>query len=156
MRLTKGCFGHQFKSNILRGFEFLRCGQMRRKETFGHNAGWYNKLGEKIGWGDLNKEDVVQLTKTLQDGELFITLGEQDSFWNFVTKIGVIGSMCATKEEEKEPGPYYVAEKARFVITNKGVFTAKSDYDDGRVDYEIEGIKIKRITREEILRMMSE
>ena len=61
-----------------------------------------------------------------------------------------------TKEEEKEPGKEYVAETARFVITNKGVFTAKSDYDDGRSNYEIEGIKIKRITREKILQMMGE
>jgi hypothetical protein len=121
-RLTKGCFGNQFQKVIIPDFEFLRCGQMRHQENFGHNSGWYNKNGEKIGWGDLDKQDVQRIKKALIDHELFITLGEHDSFWNFVTSFGMIGSMCETNQDEQSPGIDYVAKHSRYIIAHNEIF----------------------------------
>lgn len=152
MRLTKGCFGSQFDHITVPGFDFLRCGQIRSKESFGHNSGWYNILGEKLGWGDLNKKDIEDIMKNLKDDEIFITLGEHDSFWNFVTEIGPIGSMSKTRISEQAPGPEYVAEHCRFIITNKGIFRKQDDYFP-RDDYEIEGINIKMLPVKEVFKM---
>lgn len=128
-RLTKGCFGHQFKKANVPGFEFLTCGQIRTHENFGHNAGWYNKDGEKIGWGDLDKRDVQKIQSALQDGELFITVGEHDSFWNFVTQFsGPVGSMCKTSKNEQEPGIDYVAEKSRYIISHNQIFANADEF----------------------------
>lgn len=123
-QLTKGMYGSQFeRASRLFG---LSCGQIRGKD-FVHNGGWYNKAGEKLGWGDLAIEDFQKIRRELEDGELFIILGEQDSFWNFVTRPGIIGSMAQVKPDVEAPGVDYVAEKARFVITKDGYFFV-SDY----------------------------
>lgn len=127
-RLTKGCFGHQFQKETVPDFEFLRCGQIRHQEHFGHNAGWYNKFGEKIGWGDLSKQDVQRIQKALIDHELFITVAEHDSFWNFVTSFGMIGSMCSTSKDEQAPGIDYVAEKSRFIIAHNELFANAGEF----------------------------
>lgn len=114
-QLTRGMYGNEFNRT---GTVFgLRCGQMRyRPDKITHNSGWYNKLGEKLGWGDLGASDFKRIAKELEDGELFIILGESDSFWNFVTQIGPIGSMLKTTPTIEAPGIDYVASHARFVI----------------------------------------
>lgn len=113
MRLVKGLFGNEFKNGSdLFG---LHCGQMRGSSEV-HNGGWYNGNGEKIGWGDLSKSDLNKISKGLKPDEVFIVLGEQDSFWKFVTRYGIIGAMCQVKPDEQEPGVDYVVEHARIAI----------------------------------------
>ncbi len=90
----------------------LCVGQMRRNEI-GHNVGWYNKQGEKLGWGDLNAADFTNLTEELQEGELFVVLGEQDSYWKFVSFGAASMNVDRTAEA---PGPEYVAAKCRYII----------------------------------------
>lgn len=112
-QLTKGMYGSQFeRASRLFG---LSCGQIRGKD-FVHNGGWYNKQGEKLGWGDLN----VEIRRELEEGEMFIILGEQDSFWNFATTPGLLGHNWGTKPTIEAPGVEYVAAKARFIITRDG------------------------------------
>ena len=113
-QLTPGIYGTEFKS--VRGPFGLRCGQMRSNSLV-HNAGWYNRNGEKIGWGDLTNENILEIIDGLEDGELFIVLGEMDSFWKFVEQHGTIGSMCQRSEKEAQPGIEYIAEKARIVVS---------------------------------------
>ncbi len=113
-QLTKGLYGHQFgpTSNLFG----LHCGQIRGKD-FVHNGGWYNRAGEKLGWGDLSTDDFFRIRREIEEGEMFIILGESDSFWNFVTRPGLIGSMAAVKPDVEAPGVEYVAAKARYIIT---------------------------------------
>ncbi|RDJ34978.1 MAG: hypothetical protein DWQ19_09090 [Crenarchaeota archaeon] len=124
-RLTSGVYGHEFDSKI--GPFDLFCGQTRR-DSLVHNGGWYNKYGEKLGWGDLNKKDLHRIKNNLQDDELFIILGERDSFWNFVEHLGTIGAMCKTNEKEQNPGVQYVAEKARYVIAKGKLMIHEDNY----------------------------
>jgi hypothetical protein len=119
-QLTKGMYGHQFqpKGNLFG----LYCGQCR-SDDFVHNGGWYNRAGEKLGWGDLSPQDFQRISDKLDDGELFIVLYESDSFWNFVThNPGIIGSMCATKPTVGAPGVDYVAKKCCYIIASHQLY----------------------------------
>lgn len=99
----------------------IREGRMQYSRRV-HNGGWYNKAGEKIGWGDLTDEDMKKISETLKDDDIFIILAEQDSFWNFVTyNPGIIGSMCKTSEDEKKPSLNYLAEKAFYIIRHNEI-----------------------------------
>ncbi|MBU6427357.1 hypothetical protein KGQ27_03975 [Patescibacteria group bacterium] len=112
--LTKGMYGHEFHPT---SEQFgLSCGQMRGEQIV-HNGGWYNKAGEKLGWGDLGPRDFLRVSNEMDDGDLFIVLPEQASFWNFVTRPGIVGGMSAVKPDVNAPGVDYVAENARYIIT---------------------------------------
>ena len=94
----------------------LRCGQLHGgSKRMSKNSGWYNKSGEKLGFGDLSEDDILRIGRGLQGDELFIVLGEQDSYWSFNREIG-----SATKETEglteEAPGVNYVADKCFYVF----------------------------------------
>lgn len=132
-QLTKGMYGHEFRNtSSLFG---IRCGQCRSQDMV-HNGGWYNKAGEKLGWGDLSPEDFLKIAKELEEGELFIILPESASFWNFVENIGAIGSMCTTKPDIEAPGVDYVAENASYVIAKSAVYLVNR-YDCHRQEGEV-------------------
>ncbi len=47
----------------------LALGQMRSgTEGRLHNAQWYNALGERVGFGDLNEEDIRRIMAEIDDG----------------------------------------------------------------------------------------
>jgi hypothetical protein len=126
VRLTKGMFGSEFNSVDNFG---LRCGQMRGGDNkIGHNAGWYNSRGEKLGWGDLVLGDLRKVQAGMDPGEFFITLSEHDSYWGFVKKYGPIGSMCKVdRPTEMAPGIEYVSERYRFAVTKDTIFTPEAN-----------------------------
>lgn len=98
-----------------------KSGQMRGTHHRVHNGGWYNAAGEKIGWGDLDDDDLRRLADEMPRKGLLFILGEQDSFWKFVTyNPGIIGDMCQTSSEEKMPGMDYLLSKAMIVILAGG------------------------------------
>lgn len=149
-QLTKGLYGHQFEqaSNLFG----LSCGQIRGKD-FVHNGGWYNKLGEKLGWGDLSVEDFQRIRRELEEGEMFIILGESDSFWNFVTRPGLLGHNAVTKPDVEAPGVDYVAAKARYIITKRpeGGFGMHIVDDYARKDNQVnlDGLMFHVLKRED-------
>jgi len=107
-QLTKGMYGQQFQ-RVSKVFG-LSCGQIRsRPDKTTHNSGWYNKLGEKLGWGDLDVDDFRRISSELENGEFFIILGEQDSYWRL--------HETGRAHLEEAPGVDYVAEHAMFIIT---------------------------------------
>ena len=141
-RLVPEMYGEEFRSK--KGLFNLRCGQMRCGNKFGHNSGWYNCFGEKIGWGDLDKKDIVAVRDGLNEGEIFITLGEHDSFWEFVEEVGVIGSMCKVNAKEKHPELDHVIEKSRYIITQRKVYQHDDFHaDEGEKDQY--GVKVEYI-----------
>jgi hypothetical protein len=106
----------------------LRSGQIRADDLV-HNGGWYNSDGEKLGWGDLSAEDLRRLRDGLPADELFIVLGESDSFWNFVThNPGITGDFCKTTVEEMHPGRAYMAKNARYVIETGVIWRVESQH----------------------------
>jgi len=97
-----------------------------RAEDYVHNGGWYNGRGEKIGWGDLSPADFKRIRDQLamSPGEMFIVLGERDSFWNFVKmRRGDNGEIYGSVDDiEGEPGIDYIVFNARWLISSSGVF----------------------------------
>ena len=154
-RLIKDMYGSEFRpTGDLFG---LRCGQFRGPSTrMAKNNGWYNKAGEKLGWGDLSATDFQQISGELEDDELFIILGEQDSFWNFVTKGGNIGAQAVTKPDVEAPGVEYVANRCRFIIA-KGCAYTIHDFDLHKKEaVEVRnGVTLQSLSREEAKQLIS-
>lgn len=154
-QLTKGMYGHEFHpTGDLFG---LRCGQMCGSSTrMAKNAGWYNKSGEKLGFGDLSAADFQRISSELENGELFIVLSEQNSFWNFVTRPGIIGAQAETKPDVEAPGMEYVAEHCRYILA-KGSAYAIVDFDDLRKEaVEVRnGVAFHVLLREEAKQLVA-
>lgn len=154
-QLTKGMYGTEFDSRS-RLFG-LACGQMRVRRTFGHNAGWYNKKGEKIGWGDLETKDIKNIQNEINEDELFIILSESASFWKFVRRPGPIGSMSdVDHQSEYAPGQEYVAKYFMWCVSKKGVFyNGRNGYDSSYNSHqEVDGIHLFPMLSSELLNLM--
>jgi hypothetical protein len=148
-QLTKGMFGSQFDRRNAVAFAGLSCGACRGND-FVHNGGWYNKAGEKLGWGDLSPDDFNKISQELEEGELFIILYESDSFWNFVThNPGIIGSMCAVQPTAEAPGVDFVSEKCAYVIANGQLYYVDR-YGDSDKETLVtrDGLEFKVLKRE--------
>lgn len=142
-QLTKGLYGHQFKStSTLFG---IRCGQVRGKD-FVHNGGWYNRRGEKLGWGDLSPADFLRIFNEVEDDELFIILAESDSFWKFVTRLGIIGSMAVVKPDAEAPGVEYVVEYAMYIIAKHQLYCVDRYGDLKENTFDRYGLQFKVLT----------
>lgn len=150
MSLIKSMYGSEFYPVDPRDSRFgLNTGQMRSL-SMTHNSGWYNKAGEKLGWGDLSPQDFERIKAELEDGELFIILGERDSFWNFVTEIGKTGATSTVTPDVEAPGVDYVVEKASYVITRDGIY-----YLDMASETTIHcGLEIKALKRKDLKKLV--
>lgn len=110
----------------LKGFGL--CEEQTRFNKTVHNGGWYNAAGEKIGWGDLSNDDLRRLAAELPEGEIFVVLGEHDSFWPFVTHSpGPTGAQATTSAGEKAPGLAYLVEHARWFVRRGGACVVFGD-----------------------------
>lgn len=150
-QLTKGMFGSQFDRRNANSFAGLGCGQMRGRD-FIHNGGWYNKAGEKLGWGDLSPDDFKKISQELEEGELFIILYESDSFWKFVKhNPGIIGSMCTVEPTEEAPGVDFVSEKCAYVIASGQLYYVDR-YGDSDKETLVtrDGLELKVLKREAV------
>ena len=149
-QLTKGMYGGQFdpRGKLLFG---LLCGQWRGGNTkLAHNNGWYNKSGEKLGWGDLTAEDFRRISSELEESELFIILSEGDSFWKFVKwpetiTHRCIGSMVQVEPTVEAPGVDYVAEKCYYIIARNQLYYVDrcEDEDNKKTSRRRGGLRFK-------------
>jgi hypothetical protein len=85
-----------------------------------HNSGWYNGLGQKIGWGDLSGDDFKNIQAKLRPGELFVILPENESYWEFVKHLP--DSKMQIDAKEANPGVEYMVEHAYWLITPTTVY----------------------------------
>lgn len=123
-----------------------------------HNGGWYNLVGEKLGWGDLSPEQILRISQEIEENELFIVLSEHDSFWCYVKEFGDTGEDCETDEARMLwPGIEYVMEKCKLII-RKGMVEAVADWNPTHpysTEFNCEWInrqQAKEIIKEYVLR----
>lgn len=129
-RLIKGMYGSEFSNT---GDLFgITCGQIRSQDMV-HNGGWFNRSGEKLGWGDLSPDDFRCIRSGLQEDEVFLVLSERASFWDFVQRPGLLGRNAVVKPDEEAPGADYVAEKCMYIITREKIYCV---HDHGEVEEE--------------------
>lgn len=139
-QLTKGMYGSEFSPELNQPFG-LRCGQMRPMKGLIGNAGWYNRAGEKLGFGDIGSRDLQTIANELAPNEVFAIVPEQDSYWAFVyPKKGF-------DLQEEAPGPDYVAQHAVYIVMQNEVLYISASRPDGEV-FESNGVKIRCINRD--------
>lgn len=97
-------------------------GQIRPNSIL-NNAGWFNKDGDRLGYGDISYTDISSISKGLEKGEEFIILSEADTSWN-----------VPAKSNTTSPGRDYVVKHAAWFIFNSGngvkIFKPSIDYKD--------------------------
>jgi len=143
-RLKKGLYGSQRRPRS-RLFG-LRCGQISaRSEKVVHNGGWYNSAGEKLGWGDLSVQDIGRISRGLRKGELFIVLGERDSYWNFVS----FKPEFRTSRKEKAPGIRYVIDRCYLIVARSRIYYVTSLDDESGKSMRLGGLTCRIITKQE-------
>ena len=112
MQLTKGMFGTEL--NPVEHFG-LSCGLMYSSNTsIGHNAGWFNRDGERLGWGDISNWHVRRIQDQLEPTQFFIVLPEAKSFLDPLTHDAEGQNPSFSKE--------YLTEFYRLAITRDMVY----------------------------------
>jgi hypothetical protein len=101
------------------------CGQMKSYDLV-HNGGWYNKKGQKLGWGDMDPTTFKEIAQHLPSDEVFIVLPESASHWDFVKFTSTHAVVDATA---LNPGPTYCAEKASYFVHGGVTYRVISKYD---------------------------
>lgn len=77
MKLTRGIFFA--KEKTLFG---MKAGQVREGvEKLVFRAGWYNAMGDLLGYGDIATYDLFVIQKKISEPELFVIVPEPDSEW---------------------------------------------------------------------------
>jgi hypothetical protein len=97
---------------------------MPRDFRFAKNAGWYNKEGEELGFGDLSPQNIEKLKNELLPGELFIILYEEDSWERTINEAHKRNPKKIGKG--KAPGPLYVASRAWIIVAEKVVYEVQT------------------------------
>jgi hypothetical protein len=115
-------YGSEIKS-VTNRFE-LRTGQ-RREPAYRDgtriikNAGWYNKDGDRLGWGDLDATDIDRITAQLEPDEYFVVLGQQDAFHDFEAQWRRANPRNKRTPNIAAPGRIYIAQRARYIIGSR-------------------------------------
>ncbi|HBO99661.1 MAG: hypothetical protein UU48_C0006G0113 [Candidatus Uhrbacteria bacterium GW2011_GWF2_41_16] len=132
-RLTKRMYyqrldGQTFhESSTLFG---LQNGRICEFERVLHDARWYNRYGEKLGWGDLVPEDFERIASGLKSDELFIILRKVDMYRDSYVRAG---------SDEDHPPLEYLLRECLFIIRSKEIFEITDRQQEGTVQ-EIYGI----------------
>jgi hypothetical protein len=111
-RLKKTMYGLETDSNKTL---FGLVNAQFRADSVLNNAGWYNEKGERLGYGDLNHNDIAKICVGLKPGEKFIVLGEFDSEWGLPKGI-----------DRSAPGIDYVIQRSVWVILPATVIKPRS------------------------------
>lgn len=90
-------------------------------DDFFHNASWYNKHGEKLGWGDLSKAQVSKIPSLLPPGEVFVICPESASFWELRNRPDI---------NPTRPGVEWLIANAMVVITPQGIYMPPQRYSE--------------------------
>lgn len=149
MQLTQEMYGTEFHPSGDDTFGF-RCGQMRHNGQLTHNSGWYNGLGQKLGFGDLSDDDVLRILCDIEPDEIFLVLSENDSFWRFGER--------DLELNMNAPGVDYVVEHAFIAITSKGVyFIGQNRLSEGGTTVTLGGLgEVPAIKRTELREMVEQ
>lgn len=143
-RLKKGMYGDEEypKSNLFR----LRTGQSYVERKILHNAVWFNKDGERLGWGDIAKKDIDQIAAFLEEGEMFVFLHESDANWDFYRHKGPDGERYEIIPKKDSLGTEYIGKYATyFVIRHRPYYIERFPNDKNYI--EREGVIFTKISR---------
>jgi hypothetical protein len=142
--LTKRMYGTEMSP--VRGPFGLYSGQMRGGITkIQHNAGWFNRAGELLGWGDLCAVDFLAIASTLPHGTPFVVLSEDA--WRFnhadVKRAGI------TNYDYERPGTDWVVRHADKIVRNERCYVVERSWTRSDSRWETYGeLPFRVISRE--------
>lgn len=119
----------------IRSVNYSNCRECEIDEKLVHNGGWYNREGEKIGWGDLSLSDMENVQRHLESGGVFIVLSETDSCENEGSDLSDALGKCL------------------WLIVPGAIYEV-NDYATRRAPVEIGGISYVIISHEDIPEIM--
>lgn len=119
------------------------------------NAGWYNVLGQKIGFGDLSPLDVRRIARQIPENEMFIMLHQIDSHEEIMRASSAKIGYPAGDFSVEEPGIEYVAEHAMYAIEH-GIAYKVDRYSPGGEETSERTISWTTIHPKGLLRRMVE
>lgn len=91
----------------------LVLGQSHKALAIIYQAGWFNKDGEKLGFGDLSGKDFNTIANGLEYDELFFVLDSKSA------DIGQCNEKNKTSLTVDYPGTEYVTKNASYVVSPK-------------------------------------
>ena len=63
--------------------------------SLAHNAGWYNRAGERLGIGSLSADHMERISSELEEDELFIVLPERHvDYFNWLPGVDFVAEHC--------------------------------------------------------------
>lgn len=130
--LTPGIYGVCSKPKV--GPFELKCGQTIPRGGFCKNHGWYNRLGEPLGWGDLTTAQLQTISDEIPDDEVFVTISQQDTWEN---------------DEQRTLTPEQLAKVAVLVMTQHRLYRI----DQGR-NRTFDGVVFEHMDREELAELL--
>lgn len=135
MELTKRMYGTEI--NSIRGPFGLRSGQMSGGGgKIQHNAGWFNRQGQLLGWGDMGPSDFTAIAAELPQDEVFVVLDEEA--WRF-----------NGKEDYEEQGTDHVVAHADMIVRNGRCYIVDRHWDRHDSRWQtVRGIRFRFINRE--------
>lgn len=86
------------------------CWGQIRPARISHNGRWFNKAGERLGWGDLSMSDLQRVAVEILASELFIVVAERNAL------------LSQPEEVQRAPGVEHVAEYADYIVGRDKIF----------------------------------
>lgn len=127
----------------------IRIGQMRShrgKRT--HNSSWFNRDGEKLGWGDLSEDDLVRIAREIEPGEIFAAVSEHASFREIEGRVRQAREAGLEAVADRDaPGSAFVGEFCLLVVERGIVRTVA--YEPGKEQVLAEGVVERMVTQGE-------
>ncbi|MCI0479430.1 hypothetical protein L0Y59_02700 [Candidatus Uhrbacteria bacterium] len=161
MRLVGNVYGTELRPTV--GPFGMSSGQIRGHDLV-HNGSWFNRAGEKLGWGDLSPLDLLRIAVELEGDEAFIVLSESDAYWSFVTRIHVSDVVSHdVLPDEQCPGRAFIAERGQYVVLpcrilyvdRYGQFRTEGTDPLTPVSCDIEGVPMEAVTREYVMSLLA-
>jgi len=116
----------------------LTCGQLRPPGHQAHNAGWFNDDGSRLGYGDLNEIDLLEISRGIDPEETFYVVDEEDSM-NPRDSYGRLNP--------DEPGQAFIEDHAIFMIKRGCITFFDRKRDESRIKMIQETVPSVEIVR---------
>jgi len=101
-----------------------------------NNAGWFNKYGEKLGYGDITIADLKKVSASIPKDELFIILPEFETSWSMPSSL-----------DSSAPGLDYVTQNCSWCILSNTIYRIKPE--GAAENLTKDGVDYTKISRQE-------
>lgn len=125
----------------------LMLGQSHGPAAIIRLAGWFNKNGERLGFGDLNSENFAAIANGLQPGEFFVVLESYNA------DIAQYNKKHGTQLSNDAPGIEHIMQHAVYVVGSNQCYYVNDSVDSG-VSINQRGTVFQTITKADVQQLL--